>query len=84
MYPAFTGVGESVSLSLDSLPHNRGVTVDIDSHDLYCIKFLTDEIPDPTNIFIFRNRRFICQKLELNVSDDGISRLKTGYFYEIL
>lgn len=84
MYPAFTGVGESVSLSLDSLPHNRGVTVDIDSHNLYCIKFLTDEIPDPTNIFIFRNRRFICQKLELHVSDDGISRLKTGYFYEIL
>ena len=84
MYPALTGRGETVSLSLDSLPHNTGASIDIDSHNLQCIKFLTDDIPDPSKIYIFHNRRFICQKVELEVSGEGISRLKTGYFYEIL
>ena len=75
---------ETVSLSLDSLPHNVGTALDIDSHNLQCIKFLTDDIPDPSKIYIFHNRRYICQKVELEVSGEGISRLKTGYFYEIL
>ena len=57
---------------------------DYNSHNLLCIKFLTDDIPDPSKIYIFHNRRFICQKVELEVSGEGISRLKTGYFYEIL
>ena len=84
MYPAWTGTGETVSLSLDRLPHNMGTVVEIDSHNLFCIKFPTDDIPDPSRIFIFRNRRFICQKVELEVSGVGIDKVKTGYFYEIL
>ena len=61
-----------------------GTAVEIDSHNLFCIKFPTDDIPDPSRIFIFRNRRFICQKVELEVSGVGIDKVKTGYFYEIL
>lgn len=84
MFPALTGSAESVSLSLERLPHATVGAVDIDKHNLQCVKFVTDDIPDPSNIFIFRNRRFICQKVELEVSAEGVSRLKTGYFYEIL
>ena len=83
MFPEWTGTTEDVSLSLTRL-HAKAVPPDIDNHNLFCIRFLTDDIPDPSKIYIFRNRRFICQKVELEVSEDGVSRLKTGYFYEIL
>ena len=56
----------------------------VDKHNLIAIKFITDDIPDPSKIFIFRNKRYICEKIEMNVADDGIDKEKTGYFYEIL
>ena len=76
---------EKMSLSFKSL----GITGDrtaasIDSHNEIAIKFLTDEIPDPSKIYIFHNKRYICSKIEMNVSDDGIDKEKTGYFYEML
>lgn len=49
-----------------------------------CIRFLCDEIPDPTRIYIFYNKRYICEKIEINITADGIDKVKTGYFYEIL
>lgn len=84
MYPKLTGVGEDVSLSLERMPYNNNVNVEIDTHNLYCVKFVTDDIPDPSKIYIFHNRRFVCQKIEMDVSNDGIGKLKTGYFYEML
>lgn len=84
MYPKLTGVGEDVSLSLERMPYNNNVNVEIDTHNLYCVKFVTDDIPDPSKIYIFHNRRFVCQKIEIDVSNDGIGKLKTGYFYEML
>lgn len=58
-------------------------TIPADTHNLMTIRFLTDEIPDPSNIFIFRNKKFICQKVELEVSENGIDPVKAGYFYEL-
>lgn len=84
MYPKLTGVGEDVSLSLERMPYNNNVNVEIDTHNLYCVRFVTDDIPDPSKIYIFHNRRFVCQKIEMDVSNDGIGKLKTGYFYEML
>lgn len=48
-----------------------------------CIKFLCEDMPDPTNIYIFHGKRYLCEKIEIQVSDKGIDRVKTGYFYEI-
>lgn len=87
--------GEQASLSLDSLPddfiYGDGITigdfagsVDIDKNNLIQIKFVTDDIPDPSNIFLFHNKRFVCQKVELELSDAGVRKEKTGYFYEII
>lgn len=58
--------------------------VHVDAHHTIVIKFLTDDVPDPRKIYVFDNKRFICQKIELNVSDDGIDKEKTGYFCELL
>lgn len=49
-----------------------------------CIRFISEEIPDPTRIFIIRNKRYGCEKIEVNVDSNGIDRLMTGYFYEML
>ena len=88
MYRWFISMRETASLSLNSLPCGKTIgdyanKVRIDSHNVYCIKFPTDEIPDPGNIFIFRNKKFICQKIEIEINEYGIERVKTGYFYEI-
>lgn len=76
------------SLSLDQLPHasigNYRSNVDINKKDLITIKFITNEIPDPSKIYIFRGKRYICSKVEMQVSNDGIDLEKTGYFYELL
>lgn len=38
---------------------------------------------DPTATYLISGRRFICHKLEVEITDRGIAPLKTGYFYEL-
>lgn len=48
------------------------------------IQFETDSIPDVRKIFIFKNRRYVCEKLELTVREKGLDKLVKGYFFEML
>lgn len=48
-----------------------------------CIKFVADTIPDPSSIFLIHNRRFVCEKIEADITHEGLTKLLTGYFYEI-
>lgn len=48
-----------------------------------CIKFVADTIPDPSSIFLIHNRRFVCEKIEADITPDGLHKLLTGYFYEL-
>lgn len=48
------------------------------------IKFAADEMPDPRCIFIIKNKRYGCEKIEANIDGSGFDRLMTGYFYEML
>lgn len=48
------------------------------------IQFETDSIPDVRKIFIFKNRRYVCEKLELTVGEKGLNKLVKGYFFEML
>ena len=61
--------------------HTASVT--IDAHNQIVVKFLSRELPDPKDIFIFANKPFLCSKIEAEVSDDGIDEMMTGYFYEV-
>lgn len=49
----------------------------------YCVKFLSNRIPDPTSIFIIRNKRYGCEKIEVHIDSQGMQQLMTGYFYEM-
>lgn len=72
-----------VTLSLEKSGFFSASSI-IDRNNLFCIKFISDDIPDPSKIYVFHNKRFVCQKIEMRVGTEGMERLKTGYFYEIL
>lgn len=55
----------------------------VDSNTEICYQFLMEGLPDPTRIYVFRNKRYLCSKVEVMITKDGIDRLKTGYFYEV-
>ena len=76
---------ETASLSLANLPHRQeSMQQLVNKHNQFTIKFFTDDIPDPTLIYIFRGKRYICEKIEMNVGQNGVDKEKTGYFYEFL
>ena len=76
---------ETASLSLANLPHRQeSMQQLVNKHNQFTIKFITDDIPDPTLIYIFRGKRYICDKIEMNVGQNGVDKEKTGYFYEFL
>ena len=53
----------------------------IDNKNCMEVKFKSDDIPDPSKIYIIRNKRFVCEKIEMKVKDDAIEPVYTGYFY---
>ena len=66
--------------------HNQGVKIrqNINGNNEVCIKFLYDGKPDPRKLYVIKNRKYVCSRIEMAIGNDGISRLKTGYFYEML
>lgn len=48
----------------------------------YTVRFITDQLLDPTCIFVIRGKRFYCKQLVYQITRTGISALKTGVFYE--
>ena len=59
--------------------HAKGIK--IDNKNCMEVKFESDDIPDPSKIYIIRNKRFVCVKIEMEVKDDAIEPVYTGYFY---
>ena len=44
----------------------------------------TDNInPLPNAIYLIRGKRYLCQKIEVTIDEDGVQPLKKGYFYEM-
>lgn len=78
---------DSGSLSLSQLPYSLGLLekeYNVDKNNEIEIQFITEEIPDPAYIYTFHNKRYICAKIEMEVTEKGIDPLKTGYFYELI
>ena len=47
------------------------------------VKFVAEKMPDPTAVYLIRGKRYGCEKIEANVTEQGFDRLMTGYFYEM-
>ena len=50
----------------------------------HVFKFLSDIIPEATNIFIIYGKIYACEKIEATIRDGKLDKLMTGYFYEML
>lgn len=55
----------------------------IDTKTRQCISFIADRIPDPASIFLIHNKRYVCEKIEANIAQEGLQKKLTGYFYEL-
>lgn len=76
--------GGSLSLESVSKDNRFQSNTTVNKYDQIAIKLVTDDIPDPSKIYLLKNKKYICEKIEMEISNDGISKEKTGYFYEIL
>ncbi|HAT62244.1 MAG TPA: hypothetical protein DCS83_06815 [Prevotella sp.] len=78
---------DGISLSLEALPESIGSLDEsnytIDKNNQITIQFLSDNIPDPSNVYLFRGKKYICEKIEVTVNNRGVDKIKTGYFYEL-
>lgn len=59
--------------------HDSGLK--IDNKNCLQVKFKSDTIPDPSHTYIIHNKKFVCEKIEMEVKDDQIEPIYTGYFY---
>lgn len=59
--------------------HANGLT--IDNKNCLEVKFKSPSIPDPSNQYLIHNKKFVCEKIEMEVKDDQIDPVYTGYFY---
>lgn len=63
--------------------HHETVKI-IENMEQTVIKFLTKDKPEPTKVHQFRNKRYLCEKIEMEIGENGIKEEKTGYFYEMI
>lgn len=61
--------------------HNTGLTFNTKAK--HTIKFIADRMPDTTTVFHIRGKLYGCEKIEANVTEEGLDKLMTGYFYEM-
>lgn len=61
--------------------HDNGLK--IDNKNCLQVKFKSEVIPDPSNTYIIHNKKYVCEKIELEVKDDQIEPIFVGYFYMI-
>lgn len=59
--------------------HDNGLK--IDNKNCLQVKFKSDAIPDPSRTYIIHNKKFVCEKIEMDVKDDQIDKIYVGYFY---
>lgn len=62
--------------------HSNNYTFNM--HAKHTFKFISVNMPDPSDVFIIRGKKYGCEKVEADVKPDGFDRLMTGYFYEML
>ena len=70
-----SGIGTTVLGTL----HDNGIK--IDNKNCLQVKFKSDVIPDPSRTYIIHNKKFVCEKIEMDVKDDQIDKIYVGYFY---
>lgn len=72
---SFTGEG----ISRDAL----NSSLSFDSRGKICVSFIDEGTFTPENIYIIGGKKYICEKLEFTISENGTDKIKKGYFYPL-
>lgn len=56
--------------------------LNIDTRVVRQISF-TDRATDPNRVYLINGRKYLCQKIEITLDDQGVQPLKKGYFFEV-
>ncbi len=59
--------------------HDSGIK--IDNKNCLEVKFKASDIPDPSDTYIIHHKKFACEKIEMEIKNDEIEPIYTGYFY---
>ena len=64
---------------------NRCLTAENLNIDTRVVRQITyyDKVYDPNKVYLINGRKYLCQKIEITLDDQGVQPLKKGYFYEI-
>lgn len=79
-----TFVSCSLSLNADGtgqLGELHKSTLKVDKNNCLQVRFRANNIPNPSANYIIKGKKFICEKIEVDIKDDGIDPICTGYFY---
>lgn len=79
---------KSSSLSLndvcvDSVGHRLRTIKKIHSTVTYTIKFIKRWIPNTRRVFYIQNKKYVCKKIEANITGAGLVVIQQGVFYRI-
>lgn len=72
------------STSAASIAELQGNSVKINLTKKERFKFLSSTPPDTSGVFLIRGKKYLCEKVEYDITDSGVHPLMTGYFYEIV
>lgn len=56
--------------------------LNIDTRVVRQISF-TDRVTDPNGLYLIGGRKYLCQKIEITLEENGVHPLKKGYFFEV-
>ena len=59
-------------------------TYNIDPKKKFTFKWISDTIPNVRSLFIIRGKRYICEKITATFTENGMSQLLKGVFYEVI
>ena len=62
----------------------RGSFRHIDQRKKYTFSFLADAVPNVRSLFFIEGKRYLCEKLTATFTEDGMSRLIKGTFYQVV
>lgn len=56
----------------------------IDESAKYKIEFISDDMPSVFSIFYIQGKKYLCEKISVDITSNGVSQLKKGTFYQIV
>ena len=68
----------------DNISRRSLRTYNIDPKKKFTFKWLSDTIPNVRSLFIIRGKRYVCEKITATFTENGMSQLLKGSFFEVV